>query len=174
MKPDGLPILWQYTFSNYNEKVRWTLDYKRTPHVRRNVLPGTPRALWFSRGDGTLPVLDLDGERIVDSTRIIAALEQRDPDLPLYPTDPEERRRALELEQFFDEQAGHEMRRALFYELRDEPEYLGALVTSGRGALARRYMRAGGRIGMLGGHPAVEWIADMYRRHRGVSAEIAR
>ena len=29
----------------------------------------------FSRR-GTLPVLDLDGERFVDSTRIIAALEQ--------------------------------------------------------------------------------------------------
>jgi glutathione S-transferase len=68
----------------------------------------------FSRGDGTLPVFDLDGERVVDSTRIIEALERRFPERPLYPEDADERRRALELEDFFDEHAGHEMRRVGF------------------------------------------------------------
>jgi glutathione S-transferase len=48
--------------------------------------------MWFS-ARGTLPVLDLDGDRIVDTTRIIAALEERDREHPLY---PDERRRALE------------------------------------------------------------------------------
>jgi glutathione S-transferase len=72
--------------------------------------------LAFSRGRGTLPVLDLDGERIVDSTRIIATLEERWPEPALYPADLEERRRALELEDFFDEHAGHDMRRVAFWE----------------------------------------------------------
>ena len=24
---DELPVLWQYSFSNYNEKARWALDF---------------------------------------------------------------------------------------------------------------------------------------------------
>ena len=70
---------------------------------------------------GTLPVLDLDGRRIVDSTAIIDALEARQPEPALYPADPDERRRALELEEFFDEHAGHDMRRVGFWEGRDQP-----------------------------------------------------
>jgi glutathione S-transferase len=120
---DELPLLWQYSFSNYNEKARWALDFKRIPHRRRSLLPGGPRAMRFSRGDGTLPVLDLDGRRIVDSTAIIAALEERNPEPPLYPADPDERRRALELEDYFDEDAGHAMRRIGFWESRDETRF---------------------------------------------------
>src|SRR3982750_4998305 len=77
---DGLPVLWQYSFSNYNEKARWALDFKGIRHRRRSVRPGSPRGLWMSRGDRTLPVLDLAGTQIMDSTRIIAALEERRPD----------------------------------------------------------------------------------------------
>ena len=67
--------------------------------------------------------MDLDGGRIIDSTAIIAALEARQPDPPLYPADPEERRHALELEESFDEHAGHDMRRVGFWELRDNLDY---------------------------------------------------
>ena len=134
------PVLWQYNFSNFNEKARWALDHKGVSHVRRSLLPNMPRALMFSLR-GTLPVLDLDGERFVDSTRIIDALERRYPDPPLYPADPAERARALELEDFFDENAGHELRRALFYEQRDNPDYVSALLTTGRGPTTRRVYR---------------------------------
>jgi glutathione S-transferase len=120
---DAPPLLWQYSFSNYNEKVRWALDFKGIPHRRRSVLPMGPRSLWFSRGDGTLPVLELDGQRIVDSTAIIAALEERQPDPALYPAGPDERRRALELEDYFDEHAGHDVRRVGFVEWWDEPDF---------------------------------------------------
>lgn len=246
------PVLWQYNFSNFNEKVRWALDYKGLAHSRRSLLPNMPRALLFSYR-GTLPVLDLDGQRLVDSTRIIAALEDRCPEPPLYPTDPEEREHALELEDFFDEHAGHEVRRALFFEQRANREYLSAYLTTGRGATTRavyrrlmslpgsmsyavrRYRFYGpdaersekkildaldrivadqGPDGYLVGsrfsvadltaaslmyplawppelqydypdppdsrllkslqeHPGVTWVREMYRRHRGASAELA-
>jgi glutathione S-transferase len=133
--------LWQYNFSNFNEKVRWALDYKGVAHVRRSLLPNMPRALLFSVR-GTLPVLDLDGERFVDSTRIIETLESRHPQPALYPAGMAERQRALELEEFFDEHAGHELRRAAFYEQRDNPGYLSAFLTTGRGAMTRRLYRA--------------------------------
>jgi glutathione S-transferase len=129
--------LWQYNFSNFNEKVRWALDYKGVEHVRRSLLPNMPRALLFSMR-GTLPVLDLDGQRYVDSTRIIETLESRYPEPALYPAATAERDRALELEEFFDEHAGHELRRALFYEQRGNSDYLSALLTTGRGPSTRR------------------------------------
>jgi glutathione S-transferase len=246
------PVLWQYNFSNFNEKARWALDYKGVAHVRRSLLPNSPRALVFSLR-GTLPVLDLDGRRIVDSTRIVEALERRYPEPGLYPEDPEERARALALEEFFDEEAGHELRRAAFFELGGERDYVSALLTTGKPDTTRRLFRAAmsvpgsmayanhrykinapdaerarvkvtqaldrvvaeaGPTGYLVGsrftiadltaaallfplawpaelqydypappflplleslsaHPGVEWIRDMFRRHRGSSMEIA-
>jgi glutathione S-transferase len=243
------PVLWQYNFSNFNEKARWALDFKHVPHVRRSLLPGGPRAMAFSLR-GTLPVLDLDGERIVDSTRIIAAVERRFPQPALYPDDPRERTAALELEDFFDEQAGHELRRAGFYQWQASPRFLSNLLTTGRGPATRAFVRVmlpgalvyarrryriypadaeqarvklgaaldriiaepkpsgylvgesfsvadlaaaallfplampaqlqyrfpelpdWGALRPLTEHPAVDWIREMYRRHRGPSSEI--
>jgi glutathione S-transferase len=102
------PVLWHLKVSNYNEKARWALDYKGIPHVRRAAMPGRHRAIArkLTGGGTTFPVLVLDGEAIGDSTRIIEALELLHPDLPLYPADPDRRRRALALEDFFDEELG--------------------------------------------------------------------
>ena len=119
------PTLWHIAISHYSEKVRWALDYKSVEHERRTAPPGLhiAVALWLSRGRAfTFPILELDGRRIADSTAIIAALEQLRPEPPLYPADPEERRRALELEEFFDEELGPYARRLPFYEARRDPE----------------------------------------------------
>jgi glutathione S-transferase len=143
---DELPVLWQYSFSNYNEKARWALDHKGIRHRRRSVMPGSARGLWMSRGDRTLPVVDLDGRRVMDSTAIIAALEERHPEPALYPPDADERRRALELEDFFDESAGHDMRRVGFWELRENLDYGLQFMTTDqppiRAAVARVRLRA--------------------------------
>jgi glutathione S-transferase len=254
MERRNLPLLWQYSFSNFNEKVRWALDHKRIPHRRRSLLPMGPRSLWFSRGAGTLPALDLDGERIVDSTRIIAALEERHPDPLLYPADPREREHALALEDFFDEHAGHDVRRLGFMESWDETEFGARMFTTDQPApigfavrkvapvirpvlwrfVDRRYgfdatsfenskqalraaldrieaERSGGPYlagdsftvadltaaallyplvwpdeypyelpepppspfrESVGGHPALDWLRGIWRRHRGESAEV--
>jgi glutathione S-transferase len=105
-----VPLLWHFPISHYNEKARWALDWKRVPH-RRVVLSATylPRA-WWATGRPTLPVLHLEGRAIGDSTRIIAALEARYPDPPLYPRDAAARERALALEDWFDETVGHPVR----------------------------------------------------------------
>ena len=114
-------------------------------------MPGGPRAMSFSRGDGTLPVLDLDGERIVDSTAIIAALEQRQPEPAIYPADAAQRRRALELEDFFDESAGHDMRRVGFWEARQNLGYAVAFMTTDQ----PRARRSVGRVGLRVAFPGV-------------------
>jgi glutathione S-transferase len=146
------PTLWQIQISHYSEKARWALDYKGVDHVRRAPMPGMhiPIALWLTGGaHPTFPVLELDGRRIGDSTAVIAALEERYPDPPLYPEDSEERARALALEDFFDEEAGPQMRHLAFYELIKEPEMV-AEVAAGMApaplakskALAGAYARA--------------------------------
>jgi glutathione S-transferase len=107
LRYDDLPVLWHLKVSNYNEKARWALDYKHVPHIRRAAVPGRHRALAKElAGDSTFPVLVLDGQAVGDSTEIITRLERRYPDPRLYPPDPLDRRRALELEDFFDEQLG--------------------------------------------------------------------
>ncbi|HYJ22454.1 MAG TPA: glutathione S-transferase family protein, partial [Solirubrobacterales bacterium] len=121
---DGKPTLIQLDISHYSEKVRWALDYKEVPHVRRSPLPGThiPISFALTRGNSIyLPLLRMDGRTITDSTAILAALEQRYPSPPLYPTDPEQRRRTLELEDFFDEELGPAARLLPFHELTNEP-----------------------------------------------------
>ena len=109
MVGDVAVVLWHLEISHYNEKARWALDYKGIPHERREPMPGLHgvRAMILTRGSQRrLPVLDLEGRRIGDSTAIIAALEDYRPEPALYPADRSERTRALELEDFFDEEPG--------------------------------------------------------------------
>ena len=136
------PVLWQFRYSHYNEKARWALDYKRFPHVRRSVLPGlhVARILWLTR-QKAVPVLVVEGNPIADSTRIIEALERLQPDPPLYPADPDAKRRALMLEDFFDEELGPHLRRALFHAVLPFTDYASDLMATGTSAATRRLYR---------------------------------
>jgi glutathione S-transferase len=146
-------VLYHIEISHYSEKARWALDYKGIAHERRTP-PPILHTLWAlaMTGRPTFPVLRLNGKTIGDSTRIIQALERQFPDPPLYPDDPGERRRALELEDFFDEELGPYIRRWIFYEgLEDLPP--GAFVEgamSNQPAAVRKAMRvtapAAGRL----------------------------
>jgi glutathione S-transferase len=164
------PVLWHLEPSHYNEKARWALDYKRIRHVRRAVRPGlqelTARRL---RAGRTLPILQLNGRTIGDSTRIIEEIERRWAEPPLYPSDPEERRRALELEEYFDEAVGPDIRRVLFADNLAEPEkFLGVLYGPDRPAL--------GPLDALS--PAftriVKWRYDIHPERVAQSREVVR
>lgn len=93
------------------------------------------------------PGLQLDGRTIGDSTAIIAALEDACPDPPLYPTDPDERRRALYLEDWFDERLGPDIRQFVFHALRGERELFDDLAASQIPVPLRRYRRFAGAYG---------------------------
>lgn len=121
------PVLWHIGVSHYSEKVRWALDWKGVEHERREPPPGAHMALalWWSRGETkTFPVLELEGERILDSTEIIGALEARWPDPPLYPEHPADRRVALDLEDYFDEELGPATRLFGWHHLRQDKELM--------------------------------------------------
>ena len=249
------PLLWHFPISHFNEKVRWALDWKGVPHRRKALALGyMPRALWAT-GQPRLPILFLDGRAVADSTRIIAALEERYPEPPLHPRDPDERRRALALEDFFDEEVGPAVRTALVGPaFKRDPGIAFHVLATGMPGWAETAMRAaapamrafyrarhdiddatiaasrakilagldrieaerrpsgylvGERFSVadltaaallailsasveleyrpsgpvppeiaeyrasLAGRPAMAWVADVYRRHRGRSAEIA-
>jgi glutathione S-transferase len=137
-RPD-LPTLWHLKVSNFNEKARWALDYKGVPHLRRAAVPGRhERIAERLYGGRTFPVLVIDGEAIGDSTEIIATIERSYPGPPLYPSDPTARRRALELEDFFDEELGPYSRLLVVHHLLAEPRVmLGAFVPDLRGLRLR-------------------------------------
>jgi glutathione S-transferase len=126
------PTLWHISVSHYSEKARWALDHKQVPHTRRAVsIPGLhiPASMLLTGGAShTFPVLEIDGRAIGDSSEIIAALEERYPQRPLYPADPEQRRRALALEDFFDEELGPHIRLLAFHELSKDPERFEAVI----------------------------------------------
>jgi glutathione S-transferase len=130
MTPAAKPILWHIAISHYNEKVRWALAYKGVDHERREPHP-LRRILSSFAGKRKrhYPVMRIDGETIGDSTAIIAALERRYPDPPLYPAAADERERALALEEFFDEEVGPGVRVLSLYELSREPERIVDVVS---------------------------------------------
>ncbi len=142
-------VLWHLELSHYSEKVRWALDHKRIPHARRAPMPGTHGlpALVLT-GKRRLPILQLEGRALGDSTRIIAALEEHTPDPPLYPADPRERERALALEEYFDEELAPAIRGFSFHFATQDPELVVAAVApraqGRRAALLKALFRAAG------------------------------
>ncbi len=247
-------VLWHFQGSHFCEKARWALDFKRIPHVRRVLGASYLVRAWWQTGTATLPLLLLDGQAIGDSTRIVEALESYRRCPPLYPSDPQDRQRALLLEDFFDEELGHPARAAaLLRPLVDDPRWCARFASRGLPTRTRRMFEAiapafaafyrwrhrinphssdvgrekmlkaldrlqaeigpsGYLVGdsftvadltaasLLGAvfavpgieypfpeplprsfqefrasltdHPAAEWVVEMYRRHRGSSAEI--
>jgi glutathione S-transferase len=142
---DGIPTLWQIDVSHYSEKARWALAWKGVEHRRRAPVPGAHMAvaLWLTRGaQYTFPVLSIGGRRIGDSTEIVAVLEELYPEPPLYPADAAERRRALELEEFFDEELGPYIRQLAWYELGKDPERFAELMKQAAPGPLARFGRA--------------------------------
>lgn len=138
----GRPVLWHIPVSHYSEKARWALDLKGIPSRRLAPPPGLHIAIALAMTAGrsmTFPVLRLNGRSIGDSTAIIAALEELRPDPPLYPRDAAERRRALDLEDFFDEQLGPSIRLLAWHELRRDPDAMGEVASGMMPAPLRRF-----------------------------------
>jgi len=132
-----------FRVSHYNEKVRWALDHKRWPHVRRALVPGfhVPLVRYLT-GQSRVPVLELDGRALFGSSAILAELERRRPDPPLYPADPAARARALALEAYFDDEVAPDVRRLFWATYLGRPADCARMATDGFGAATRVAWRA--------------------------------
>lgn len=96
-------VLHQWEISPFCGKVRRILEHKGLPYQVRNYNGLLALQVGKLSPAGKLPVLDIDGERIQDSRRIAAALEQRFPAQPLVPADPVQRAQMEILQDWADE-----------------------------------------------------------------------
>ncbi len=103
-------VLHQWVMSPFCNKIRRCLEHKGLSYqvVNYNGLRALDAAKLSPAGK--LPVLDYDGQRLQDSTRIARFLDQKHPDKPLYPADPA----ALAQARLFEDWASQSL---YFYEL---------------------------------------------------------
>ncbi len=98
--------LYWMSVSHPSQAARKMLDLKRVEYKVVDVMPLNQRVhlrLAGFRG-GTVPAIKLDGKRVQGSREIARALDERWPDPPLFPSDPELRARVEVAERWGDEE----------------------------------------------------------------------
>lgn len=96
-------VLHQWEISPFCGKVRKALRFKGIDFDVINYNGLMARKAASLSAVGKLPVLDIDGQRLQDSSVILRYLESRYPTPALFPTDPADRAQALILEDWADE-----------------------------------------------------------------------
>lgn len=149
--------LHQFEISPFCAKVRRILHLKGVPFEIREVsaLRSTIEIRRINR-IGRLPVLEIDGELIADSSEIARALDERFPDPPLWPADPRERAQCHLLEDWADESL-------YFYEMTMRLQWRPA---SAR--WARELLRADGRLAMAIAPALVPLLVGQRTKAQGV------
>jgi glutathione S-transferase len=100
-------VLHSYTISPYAAKVRAVLSWKGLAFDEIQVHPLRRGELRRKSGQVLVPILE-DGSRvIVDSTRIVAYLDEQYPEKPVLPADPLDRARTRLYEEWADEGLPH-------------------------------------------------------------------
>jgi len=126
----SLPLLHQFRFSHFNEKARWALDHKHIAHRRRSYLPGLHIVpVLLASWQRQVPVLRDGAAVVAGSAAIVDHLERTRPDHPLYPADPSERAKGLDIQTWFDAHVGAPMRAAFFFSALDDPAYMASVFT---------------------------------------------
>ena len=98
--------LYGLDLSHPSMAARTMLELKGIDFRSVTVLAGTQRIHLRLAGfrDGTVPALKLDGKRVQGSRRIARAVEQLQPEPPLFPSDPVRRRQVEEAELWGEEE----------------------------------------------------------------------
>ena len=138
-------ILYQFELSHFSEKIRFILDYKGLPWERRDVLYGPgQKVLERLTGQRRVPVLvdpNHDGRAVHDSTAIALYLDQRYPDLPLLPVDPDARAECLMLEDWIDHAIGEVARKVFIWEkLRVDQDFVRKTMDWNADAMTKRLL----------------------------------
>lgn len=142
------------------------LRHKGIAYTRRDLIPGAHRLLLVRllgfRGS-SVPALRIDGQRVLGTGAIARALEQQQPEPPLFPADPEPRRRVEDAERFGEEVVQQFPRHILWLALKRHP------------AAARSFL-AGARLGFPTqlAVPAIGPVIALMCRLNGATAAVAR
>lgn len=104
---DGEVRLYGMRFCPFTQRVRIVLNVKNIPHniVYIN-LKNQPEWYFKIHPDGMVPALDTGDEIVLESLDIVDFLDEKFPDPPLYPSDPELKNRDKEFIQKFGKVVG--------------------------------------------------------------------
>jgi len=149
--------LHQYEISPFCDKVRRILHLKGVPYEVHEIraLRSVVEVRRINR-IGKVPVLEIDGELVVDSSEIARFLDERFPAPPLWPADPRERAQCHLLEDWADESL-------YFYEMTMRLQW-----PSNSARWARELMRADGRLGQAIGPVLVPRLIAQRTKAQGV------
>jgi glutathione S-transferase len=112
-------------FSAHTRKVLIGALEKRLEFEMIPVIPLSPPAGWRDISPlGLIPVLEDGDVRLADSSVILAYLERKYPERPLYPSDPYEFARALWIEEFVDSGLAPHVLRGLLMQRVFAPKFL--------------------------------------------------
>jgi glutathione S-transferase len=129
-------VLHQWSISPFCGKVRRILEHKGLAYEIVNYNGFKARKAAGLTRAGKLPVLDYDGERIQDSSDIAVFLEEKHPEKPIFPADPELRARAHFWEDWADESLfWFEVHQRFMYP--EANQQAAKALTEGRSALER-------------------------------------
>lgn len=121
--------LYQFELSHYCEKIRLILDYKGLPYRKIEIMPGVGQFDLFKlSGQRQVPVLKDGAEVIADSTAIALYLDQKYPDRPILPTDPQQRALCLLMEEWADESIGLNARKVMLGAFSQNPDLRSAIL----------------------------------------------
>lgn len=159
--------VWRIPFSTNVERVALALGHKGLTAEWVDVDPADRSEVERLSGQPLVPVLELDGRVLADSTAIVEELERLHPEPPLYPTDPARR---AEVEIFVDwfncvwKRPPNDLEAELGKPQPDEAavERLGAEIT---GALARFEALLGGRDYLFGDFGVADCIAFPFLKY---------
>jgi glutathione S-transferase len=95
--------LHQFAVSPFCDKIRRVLRYKKLPFEIHEWPLAEVGSIRDKNPSGKLPILEIDGVSIPDSTSIALEIERRHPEPALIPRDPLQRAQVLVLEDWADE-----------------------------------------------------------------------
>jgi glutathione S-transferase len=117
-------VLYWMAISHPSQAARKMLDLKGVEHRAVDVLPLNQRVhlrLAGFRG-GTVPALKLDGQKIQGSRQIARVLDDRWPEPPLFPPDPQARARVEQAERWGEEELQPVPRRLFRFAAAQNPD----------------------------------------------------
>ncbi len=110
--------LYQFENSHFCEKARWALDFKGLAYQPKTLVPGPHSAIVKKlAARSSVPVMVDGAATVQDSTAIISYLDEKYPQAPLTPDDPEQAQEAIEWEEYLDAEIGVPLRLWFYYHL---------------------------------------------------------
>jgi glutathione S-transferase len=140
--------LYQFALCPFSHKVKAALDVKGIPYTQVEVNPMTKKELPELPDDvrRKVPVIQVDGSTVIDSTSILGYLEQTYGD-SLTPSDPEQRAKSDTIEQWVDDDLAYVLPTVIYGRWGDAVRAARVVAkTSNFGPVQNAIVRAGGSL----------------------------